>query len=316
MVIVNHGGVDAAAVGSQFLTADRFSLQKGTLAGHSCELPTWVQSRLTAFQQATGIGLRLSAEPADPAEFGQTLHPTCVLINRGKEPCEICRETHRHLRSTACGSGHLERVTCHLGLTNFALSLEIPGERKWLVEGGRFLECSPTSGRHGQIRAHLRSLGMDAVVIESVYDTLIRGVPIQPERLSSSLALLESVCRQMERDLPQTLPQDHANPAVAKALKYIHLHLKEKLSVSRLARHVHLSDDHFSRLFKRKTGETFTAYVHRMRIASACRMLRNTALPVTDIAFESGFESIPHFNRLFRRRVGRSPSEFRNDACK
>ena len=166
-------------------------------------LPTWVHSRLTAFQQATGIGLSLSADPADPVEFGQKLHPTCALINRGKEPCEICRETHRHLRSTACGSGHLERVTCHLGLTNFALFLEIPGERRWLVEGGRFLERSPASGRHGQLRTHLRSLGMDAVAIESVYDTLIRGVPIQPERLTSSLALLESVCRQMERDLPQ-----------------------------------------------------------------------------------------------------------------
>ena len=316
MVIVNHGGVDAAFVGQQLLMADRLVLQNAALADHACELPTWVHSRLTAFQQATGIGLRLSAAPADPAEFGQQLHPTCALINRGNEPCKICRETHRHLRSTACGSGHLERVTCHLGLTNFALSLEIPGERRWLVEGGRFLERSPASGRHGQIRTHLRSLGMDAVAIESVYHTLIRGVPIQPERLSSSLALLESVCRQMERDLPQALPRDHANPAVAKALKYINLHLKEKLPVSRVARHVHLSDDHFSRLFKRKTGETFTGYVHRMRIASACRMLRNTALPVTDIAFESGFESIPHFNRLFRRLVGRSPSAFRNDSCK
>jgi AraC-like DNA-binding protein len=53
-----------------------------------------------------------------------------------------------------------------------------------------------------------------------------------------------------------------------------------------------------------------------MRIASACRMLRKTALPVTDIAFENGFETIPHFSRLFRRLVGRSPSAFRNDSSK
>lgn len=291
-------------------------MQYGALAGHACELPTLVHSRLTTFQQATGIGLRLIAYPADPAEFGQKLHPTCALINRGNEPCEICREAHQNLRSTACGSGHLERVTCHLGLTNFALSLEIPGERRWLVEGGRFLERSPASGRHGQIRTHLRALGMDAVTIESVYDTLIRAQPIEPARLASSLVLLESVCRQMERDLPQVPTQGDANPAVAKALKYINHHLKEELPISRVARHVHLSDDHLSRLFKRKTGETFTGYVHRMRIASACRLLRNTALPVTEIAFESGFESVPHFNRLFRRLVGRSPSAFRNDFFK
>ncbi|HIQ85151.1 MAG TPA: helix-turn-helix domain-containing protein [Candidatus Cryptobacteroides excrementigallinarum] len=63
--------------------------------------------------------------------------------------------------------------------------------------------------------------------------------------------------------------------------------------------------------WKRETGETFMSFVTRHRLETACRLLKDPSLQVSDVCYESGFNDIPHFNRSFRRRFGVSPSAYR-----
>ena len=69
---------------------------------------------------------------------------------------------------------------------------------------------------------------------------------------------------------------------------------------------------YFCRLFKSGTGLTFTAYLARVRIERVKELLlRNPNLRVSEIAFETGFQSLTHFNRLFVKLTGEPPTEYR-----
>jgi AraC-like DNA-binding protein len=65
-------------------------------------------------------------------------------------------------------------------------------------------------------------------------------------------------------------------------------------------------------LFKKATGLGFTNYVSRLRIEKAKNLLLNPNLRVSEIAFEIGFQSLSHFNRVFKRIIGYSPGKYRS----
>ena len=305
---------ESVAAGSSCPPRSAAQRPAGVFVDHDDGFPRTLVARLASFQQATGIGLRLTMDPADPDEFGQSGQSACAALNSVGVPCRICRETHGQLRSAARCGGRLARVTCHLGLTNFALAISLADDRCCYVEGGRILATPPKSLSRGSLAPHLRALGLDRQGVAAVQASLVRCKSVDPQHLNASLDLLDCLCLQLERDLaqPSTAPET-GHPAIVKARKFIDRRLNERLAVSRMARHVHLSEDHFSRLFKRETGETFTAYLQRLRIHRACRQLRETAQPITEIALACGFDSIPHFNRLFRRLIGLPPRRFRHE---
>jgi AraC family transcriptional regulator len=83
----------------------------------------------------------------------------------------------------------------------------------------------------------------------------------------------------------------------------------EPHSLGALARSVGMSPFQFSRVFRRLTGMPPHQYLLRVRLDAAGRMLRGGA-SVTDACFDTGFSSLSHFIRLFKRRTGRTPSEF------
>ena len=85
----------------------------------------------------------------------------------------------------------------------------------------------------------------------------------------------------------------------------------QHLSLAEIARHVHTSTFHFCKTFKRATGMTFTQYLSMVRIAKAKKLLANPQARNTEVAYEAGFASLTHFNRMFRRITGQSPTDFR-----
>lgn len=98
---------------------------------------------------------------------------------------------------------------------------------------------------------------------------------------------------------------------IDRVFRMIDAHRGEPISQAQVAEAVGLTPAGFSRFFRRTTGRTFVEYVHELRIGRACRLLIETDEPVTAIAFDCGFGNLSHFNRLFRRRKGLTPREFR-----
>jgi AraC family L-rhamnose operon transcriptional activator RhaR/AraC family L-rhamnose operon regulatory protein RhaS len=89
------------------------------------------------------------------------------------------------------------------------------------------------------------------------------------------------------------------------------LHYAEKLSLRDLARHAHLSPNHFIRMFRQYYGMTPARYVNDLRIDRARELLRGTERSVTDIALSCGFGDSNYFARAFRKVEGLTPRAYR-----
>jgi len=83
-------------------------------------------------------------------------------------------------------------------------------------------------------------------------------------------------------------------------------------SVERLATRASMSPRHFARVFRAELGCTPAVYVERVRVETARRLLETTSLPVDAVATACGFGTVETFRRAFARRVGASPSEYRD----
>jgi AraC-like DNA-binding protein len=103
---------------------------------------------------------------------------------------------------------------------------------------------------------------------------------------------------------------------IRRAKAYIASHHADPIGLSHVARVLHVSTFHFCKLFRKATGLTFTQYLGRVRVEKAKHLLLNPHLRVNEIAYAVGFQSLTHFNRLFRVLTGESPTRFRDDTKK
>jgi transcriptional regulator GlxA family with amidase domain len=95
------------------------------------------------------------------------------------------------------------------------------------------------------------------------------------------------------------------------ALRHIDAHAGEPLSLAALAERARLTRFHFLRSFRAALGATPHQSLLAARLRRAAKLLLETRLPVTDVAFEAGFGDLSNFIRTFRRATGRSPRAFR-----
>jgi len=100
-------------------------------------------------------------------------------------------------------------------------------------------------------------------------------------------------------------------PVVTKAKKIVEDRHAEELSLGQVAQEVHVSTFYLCKLFRKATGMTFTEFVSRTRMEKAKNLLLNPNLRVSEIGYEIGFQSLTHFNRVFKKMVGESPSNYR-----
>jgi AraC-like DNA-binding protein len=103
-------------------------------------------------------------------------------------------------------------------------------------------------------------------------------------------------------------------PALRRARDLIDRDYAEPLDLDAMAREAGYSRFHFARAFNAAYGETPRAYLTRRRIERAKTLLRTANLSVTEICFLVGFSSLGSFSARFRTLVGRSPSQYRDEA--
>jgi len=95
------------------------------------------------------------------------------------------------------------------------------------------------------------------------------------------------------------------------AIQFIRDNLDRDIGFHDIAAHLNMSPYHFSRMFKRSTGDSPHRYVVRCRVERAKELLVQTRWPITDVAFDVGYRSQSHFTTCFSRLVGISPAAFR-----
>ena len=96
-------------------------------------------------------------------------------------------------------------------------------------------------------------------------------------------------------------------------LNFISRHFDEPLTVDIIARAVHCSVSYVNHTFKRRSGMSVSAYINLLRVSRAKELLRETTRPVGEIAYSVGFNDANYFSGVFKREVGMTPVEYRQN---
>ena len=102
------------------------------------------------------------------------------------------------------------------------------------------------------------------------------------------------------------------HPNIFRALGFMNDHFAEDITLADVAREAGLSRFHFCRLFRQEAGVLFHEHLTRLRLQHAKTLLADRNRRISEVAYGVGFNDLSHFDRTFRKMVGRSPSEYRS----
>jgi AraC-like DNA-binding protein/ligand-binding sensor protein len=265
-----------------------------------------------AFSEAMGLPLNIRGYDSwSSAHHGKEEHESFAGIlahfNKARAACLIAQtDASRELDST------VRTVTWFAGLSESAVPVYAGDHIVGFLETGEVMLKNPTKKHFACVTQQLRSWGYqtDWKQLERAY---FRSRVLLPNRYRAMLGLLRIFAQQLSAAINQMMLANNNGepPLVERARKFINEHKTETLSLSSVAKASGASVFHFCKVFKKSTGLTFTDYVARIRLEDARTQLLNRSRRISEVAYDVGFQSLTQFNRIFKRIVGRSPTQFR-----
>ncbi|MFW5992124.1 MAG: AraC family transcriptional regulator [Halanaerobiaceae bacterium] len=135
------------------------------------------------------------------------------------------------------------------------------------------------------------------------YKTIIKGA------LMKLFVLLYRRIQKVKEEGNQYLSYDDRR--LQEIIQYLNNNYKRSIGLQKIADKVCLNKHYLCNYFKNKTGFTVIEYINHKRIVEAQKLLESTSRSITDISFSVGFNSLTHFDRVFKEIAGITPSEFR-----
>lgn len=265
-----------------------------------------------AFGEATGLSVVLrSVESWQLPHHGKRLENRfCSLLAQKSRACGACLQTQQRL--SELGTHEPKTVVCQAGLSDTVVPVRMGDQLIGFLATGQVFCKKPTETQFNRTRKLLTEWGVaadPADLRKAYFDTRVMSSREQ----ESVIRLLSIFAEHLSMVSNQiVLQEQNAEPAsITHAKRFIAEHQTEELSLEQVARAVHMSKFYFCKMFKKATGINFTDYLSRARTERAKNLLLNPSLRVSEIAYEVGFQSLTHFNRVFKRILGRSPTAYR-----
>ena len=266
-----------------------------------------------AFGDMTGLPMVL--QPIEtwqlPYHGRRNENPFCSLMSQKSRACAACLQTRERL----CEKAALEpqSVSCHSGLCETAIPVRLSDRLIGYLQTGQLFRKKPTEAQFGRVARQVSEWGLE-INQDTLKKAYFAGKVVSAKEHDSIVKLLTIFAQHLAMISNQVFIQQEnsESPVIKRAKDYICEHQAEKLSLSHVSKAVNMSAFYFCKMFKRVTGINFTDYLSRVRIEKAKNLLLNPNLRVSEIAFEVGFQSLTHFNRVFKKLLGQSPTEYRS----
>ena len=265
-----------------------------------------------AFAEATGLPVALRAVESWqlPHHGHRNESPFCAIVLETSRACASCLQVQERLAAGAAQEACT--VSCPAGLCDTAVPVRLGDRLLGFLQTGQVFRKKPTRPQFERTLRLVNEWGVhvDPAKLEQAYFS----TQVVPNRQHEAVVKLLSIFAQHLSMLSNqvVMQQDNAEPPViTRAKEFIQEHQTDNLRLGHVAKAVNTSTFYFCKMFKKVTGINFTDYLSRVRIEKSKNLLLNPNLRVSEIAFEVGFQSLTHFNRVFKKILGQSPTEYR-----
>ena len=254
-------------------------------------------------------------------------HGSFVLRMSGQEPVSV-----EAGEVAICPTGEAHRMSLGRGSATMAIENVLKGQGVSATspgaDGATELVCGVFLAHAAPLNPMLGALPpvMKIATGDASFSPMLAGVAwmlaheVDREALGGFTAarILELFCAESIRAYQRSVGADHvgwfkglADPRISEALRRIHAAPGEAWSVETLAAGVALSPSRFAARFREVMGRSVMSYVAAWRANVACRLLRDSRLPLGEIAGRVGYESLPAFSRAFKLQLGQAPAAWR-----
>ncbi len=268
---------------------------------------------------ATATGMPISFRPVEswqlPNHGRRNENPLCALMAEKSRSCAACLQLQQELSDNA--KEHAYTGTCQLGLSDTAVPVRAGGQVVGFLQTGQVFRHAPTKAQFNKTTKLLAEWGL--TVEKDHLENLYFSSPVMaPKQYEAMVGLLNTFAQHISLISNQIMlaKSNSEPPVITRAKAFIEENQTEDITLGQVAKAVNTSTFYFCKMFKNATGLNFTDYVSRVRIEKAKNLLLNPNLRVSEIAYAVGFQSLTHFNRVFKRICGTSPTDYRANLVK
>ena len=275
------------------------------------------------FCAATGLPLELIAidSSSDASTCNDPVtspneNPFCTALNSASAGCAECKYAHKCVSQLA--TDRAGSHVCFAGLKESAVPVRLGNKVVGHLRTGQILTEAPTAEDISALTRKLRSAGLPQRRVEQLVHLYTKSPVIDETSYAGMLTILSAFALQLTALMNRiVLEARNSEPeTVRKAKHYILEHLDEKLTLDAVAQAASVSTFYLCKIFKQSTGMTFTEFINRQRIERAKSALLSANRPITEIAYDVGYQSLSQFNRSFLKFVGESPTLYRRRMLK
>jgi AraC-like DNA-binding protein/ligand-binding sensor protein len=265
-----------------------------------------------AFRDTTGLPINLRAREAFDLPHAQdpNQNPFCALMAKTNPTCSACLQLQKRIEDEA----QLEPKTlrCFAGLCDSAVPVRVGENVIAFLQTGQVLLHQPDAGQFADTTRQLLEWGAD-IDLQRLEEAYFQTRVVTPKQYDSILRLLTIFAQHLSALSSQLLVKavTAEAPMITRARAYITACHEKDLSLPEVAKAVNMSAFYFCKQFKRSTGMTFTHYLARVRVEKVKNLLLNPHKRISEAAYETGFQSLSQFNRVFRKLAGESPTAYR-----
>ncbi len=263
---------------------------------------------------STATGMPVSFRPTETWQLAhhrsKTQNPFCMLMAESSRACAACLEVQQRLNDQA--QHEPATVACFAGLCDTAVPVRMGDKLFGFLQTGQIMTKAPTKKQFDRAAQQLIAWGLK-VDLGKVEEAFFQTKVLKPKQYDALVKLLTIFAGHLAMVANQiAVQQQNAEPPmITRAKEFIKTNQSEDISLGDVAKAVNTSTFYFCKMFKKATGLNFTDYLSRIRIEKAKNLLLNPNLRISEIAYEVGFQSLTHFNRVFRKLAGQSPTEYR-----
>lgn len=148
-----------------------------------------------------------------------------------------------------------------------------------------------------------------------VFEYLLK--PVEREAFQEVLEKVEKILEDKSLAGVKTIPVEEGEESkqqkIQRAIAFIHEHYTEDINMAVVSNEVSMNYTFFSETFKEEMGKSFVDYLKSVRINMAKKLLRDSCVQISRVAFQVGFKDDKHFSKTFKLETGITPSEYKNN---